>query len=188
MADLVTITEYKAYASISSTSSDAQLTILIPMVSSFVRTYCNRTFEDNTTATAGITESYSGGGFLFYVKEPPVVGIISMLCKTYSTGDYIEMVSEVDYEYDEDTEAIVSLWEEGFPNIPNAIKVVYNGGFVTVPADLKLGIFYLITYYLKGEMVAKKSLNSKQLAIENVSSLDLPPHIKRIFDLYRLVE
>lgn len=191
MTDLVDITAYKEYAGIKSTEADAKTTALITSVSSFVKSYCNRSFIDYYATEK--TEYFSEGYGLIYLQEQPLVhdtaGVpqITVSMKAYATDTYTTAVSNVDYAYDYQLEALRSLNENGFPAIPNGTKVVYKGGFSATPEDLKLGIFDLITYYLKGESSPRKSLNSNQISVEYVKSADLPAHIKRVFDLYRNV-
>lgn len=198
MANLVSITEYKTYASIASTDSDAKLTILVPAVSNFVRTYCGRNFINQTTAApvgteapvvsqTELTQYFSDGGRLFYVNESPVINVISLEQKTYPGSAYSPLTEYVDYEYDISGDYFVSLCRDGFPRMPNAIKLTYTGGYTSLPEELKLGIFSLIQYYMKNESSPRKSINHNQISAEYVTSADLPPHIKRVFDLYRII-
>lgn len=46
MADLVTLAEYKSFVGITSTNFDTEVKSLIPMISEYVKTYCDRTFID----------------------------------------------------------------------------------------------------------------------------------------------
>lgn len=198
MADLINITEYKAFASISSTNSDASLTVLIPMVSDFVKAYCGRNFVNNTTAdpvgteapvvtNTPIVEYFSNGGRYIYLREAPLISLTSVEQKLYPGADYTAITSQIHYEYDQENECLVSLLKDGFPRMPNAVKITYTGGYSSTPEDLKLGIFALIKYYLKDESVPRKSINHNQISTEYVQSADLPAHIKRVFDLYRII-
>ena len=72
-----------------------------------------------------------------------------------------------------------------------AVKLVYKGGYASTPADLKLAIFDLITYYLKKEATPKKQIPgmaSQDNASASKLPADFPPHIKRILDLYRNID
>jgi hypothetical protein len=189
--DLITLSEYKAYAGIKSTEQDDKLKALITSVSSFVKMYCNRTFIDYYSTDK---VQYFGQGYdLLYLNEQPIVQDtagnpeLTVLVKAYAGDTHATAVADVDYVYDYELEAIKSLSEDGFPKLPNSVKVIYKGGFDQTPEDLKLGIFDLITYYMKGESSPRKSLNSNQISVEYVKSSDLPAHIKRVFDLYRNV-
>lgn len=184
MADLITSTEYKTLASIASTEIDAKLTILIPMVSAFVKTYCGREFANNTVTA---TVEYHRGGNMIMVREPPIISVDSVEQKLTSTASYTALTSGVDYEFDVSSNSIVSLCSTGFLDIPNAIKVTYKGGYASIPGDLKLGVYSLISYYLKNEQSPRKALNGRDIYTDNPQSQDLPPHIKRVLELYRII-
>ena len=80
---------------------------------------------------------------------------------------------------------------EYFPKGSRAVKLVYKGGFASTPADLKLAIFDLITYYLKKEATPKKNIPgmaSQDNASPSKLPADFPPHIKSILDLYRNID
>lgn len=75
-----------------------------------------------------------------------------------------------------------------FPNGPKSVKLVYKGGYLSTPNELKLACYDLTTYYLKKESTPAKSMPGSD--IKNISrsqSLhsEFPPHIKRILEHYR---
>lgn len=72
-----------------------------------------------------------------------------------------------------------------FPTAPNAVKITYRGGYATTPADLKVAVMDLLTYYLKNESVPRKASGS--ITMEYITDSSFPPHIKRVLDLYRVV-
>jgi len=81
--------------------------------------------------------------------------------------------------------------EEYFRKGNRSVKLVYKGGYASTPADLKLAIFDLITYYLKKESTPKKQIPgmaSQDNASASKLPADFPPHIKRILDLYRNID
>ena len=187
--NLITLAEYKLYAGIKSAEQDDKINALITSISSFVKSYCNRSFIDFYDTYK--TEYYGQGYDILFLKEQPIVTDTSgnpeltVELKYYAGEAYQTAIADIDYIYDFELEALKSLNEDGFPKLPNAVKVTYKGGFDQTPEDLKLGIYDLITYYLKGESSPRKSLNSNQISVEYVKSSDLPAHIKRVFDLYR---
>ena len=71
-----------------------------------------------------------------------------------------------------------------------SIKVTYTAGYSTCPADLRLAVIDLITYYLKEEHRETRTLGGA--SIQNPSSTSLndnvgfPDHIKRVLDLYKV--
>lgn len=76
-----------------------------------------------------------------------------------------------------------------FNNYPNGIKVYYNGGYTTIPSDLKLAALEMIKVVYKGRSGSDRvtmqgeTINSYKLGID-----DFPPQVRRILNLYRLVE
>ena len=70
-----------------------------------------------------------------------------------------------------------------------AVEVVYTAGYSAVPADLKLAVLDLVTYYLKDEHKQRQSIAGA--SIQNASSssqrdnVAFPDHIKRVLDLYK---
>jgi hypothetical protein len=76
-----------------------------------------------------------------------------------------------------------------FYNYPNGIKVYYNGGYTTIPADLKLAVLEMIKVIYKGRSGSDRvtmqgeTVNSYKLGVD-----EFPPQVRRILNLYRLVE
>lgn len=62
----------------------------------------------------------------------------------------------------------------------------YTCGYETLPEDLKLAAFDLVTYYRKndGAIHSPKAPGSNSVQIEYISTASLPAHIRRILDLY----
>lgn len=185
--DLISIDEYKAYAKIKSNEQDDKLNLLIPMVSELVKNYCNRRFVD--WAEKEKTEYYSDGGLVVYTAEQPIITVTSIQSKALPTETaYTELVEGVDYVIDYAKDNIFCLWGgNGFYSGPNALKIKYTGGYTLVPEDLKLGVMDLVSFYVKNESVQRKTLNSNQIAVEFKVTSDMPSHIKRVFDLYRIM-
>lgn len=74
-----------------------------------------------------------------------------------------------------------------FNNFTNGVRVSYNGGYNSVPNDLKLAALEMIKILYKGREGAK----SVSLQGDNSSSHDLsldgfPPQVRRVLNLYRL--
>jgi hypothetical protein len=190
--DLITIAEYKAYAKIQSSAEDDKLTLLIPSVSALVKNYCGRTFVDHastvTTATSvSATEYCSDGGFFIYTAEQPIINVVSLQTRSTPYEAYVTRTVDTDYIIDKQNDYLYCLYDEiyGFSSGPNAVKIVYHGGFLDVPEDLKLAVLDLVRFYIRRESVPRAALNSNQISMENTPSVDFPSHIKRVLELYR---
>ena len=105
---------------------------------------------------------------------------------TLTTGAY-------EYYLDTRTDSVVRTNESGtrlnWKHGVGAVEVVYKAGYNETPADLKLAIFDLVTYYLKDEHKERRTLGGA--SIQNQSSttqrdnVAFPDHIKRVLDLYK---
>ena len=160
MSDLITIAEYKSYAKILSADQDDKLNLLIPSVSALIKTYCGRTFVDH--AVTATTEYNSEGGFYIYTSEQPLITVTSVSSRGDPLSAYVTLAADTDYVVDKQYDYIYGLMsEDGFPTGPNATKIVYTGGYIDPPEDLKLAVMDTLQFYMKNESVMRKSLNSK---------------------------
>lgn len=182
---LVTKTEYKAYAGITSTTQDAQIDAIIPRVSELVKNICNRTFVDYVNDTK--TEYFDGGGTVYNMMEYPVLSISSVEYSADYGNTYETLTEFSDYTWNRRDDSIRALTTNGFDYKPNAYRVTYTAGYEAVPADLKLAVLDLVTYYLKNDMAvhSNRAQGSNTVQIEYVTSTNLPAHIKRVLDIYR---
>lgn len=180
---LITLSDYKQYASINSSEFDNKLTSIVTKVSELVKTYCGRLFIDgynpSTNSFMDIVEYTSIDGN-YYPNEFPIQELVSV---EYSTDNGQTYITLDDCAFDRAREAIYipDLGREGI----NAFKVTYKGGYANTPEDLKLACLDLIEYYYKGESIPKRSSGSTTL--EYITTSDMPPHIKRVLDLYRVI-
>lgn len=75
-----------------------------------------------------------------------------------------------------------------FRNYPRGVQVVYNGGFVSVPDDLKLATLEMVKVIYKGRSGSiKNSLQGDMTQSHRLSIDDFPPEVRRVLNLYRLV-
>lgn len=206
--DLVTLAEVKAYAAINSPNSDALIASLIPRISDYTKEYCNRTFVDY--ATVDKTEISSGGSPFIYLGETPTISITSIESSRDFGKTWVPLVEFVDYvldpEYDRIQALTASLADFISPpfvptlqNTPlitgplfqkriNGYKVVYKGGFLSVPNSLKLAVIDLVMYYTKADMNVKgaRTVGTNSVAVEYITNAALPTHIRRVFDMHKL--
>lgn len=185
MADLVTLAEYKSFAGLTSPNSDMEVKSLIPMVSEYVKTYCNRTFIDYYDDSK--VEVFAGGVPNIELTEFPINSIDSVEWSQDYGKTYTTLVEYTDYTLDLETESIVPINKDIFPKYVNGYRVTYTGGYEKLPADLKSAVLSLIEYYLKNDMAIKSSRDqgSNTVQVEYVTSTNLPSHIRRVLDMYR---
>lgn len=180
---LVTLAEYKTYASINSTDFDDKLSSIVTKVSELVKTYCNRLFIDGydpiSSSFLDIVE-YTNRDGNYYPNEFPIQSVVSV---EYSQDNGETYSSAIGCAFDRVKEAIY-IPDEGREGV-NAFKITYKGGYQNTPEDLKLACLDLIEFYYKGEYTPRKS--SSNNVIEYITTSDLPSHIKRVLDLYRVI-
>ena len=121
---------------------------------------------NNTNTIADVSRKVNE--FSFY----PITGEI-----TFNTG------------YGGGTEALGFFRPLKFFNFPKGVKVTYNGGFATIPSDLKLATLEMIKVIYKGRSGSEsvrmqgEDINSHKLSMDG-----FPPQVRRVLNLYRLIE
>lgn len=184
MADLVTLQEYKNYAGITNPNQDTQILSIIPKVSSFVKTYCNRAFLEYVSNPK--TEVFAGG-YRYLLQEFPVIQVLSLEYSSDYGNTYTELTEFQEWVFDSNTSEVVPIGVlSEFDSKPNSYKITYFAGFETLPGDLKLAILDLVTYYLRNDSAihSTKAPGSNSVQIEYISTTNLPAHIKRVLDFY----
>jgi hypothetical protein len=211
---LITRAEYKAYAGISSTSSDATLDSLIPKVSELVKSICRRTFVDYVNDTK--IEYSEGGGSTIELEETPVLSVSSVEYSIDYGKTYTSLEEYTNYVFSKKNNNLRPILlstqplevyssnpygntsygympygstnDPKFPEAINGYRITYNAGYEILPMDLKLAVFDIITYYIRNDSAVhtSKTLSPNTMQIEYVSSTNLPAHIKRVLDLYTI--
>jgi hypothetical protein len=182
--DLITLQEYKTYASINSTNQDSAIQSLIPKVSALVKQVCRRTFVDylDDFKTETVRSCVNGR---IVLAETPVTQVSSVEFSEDYGKTYIALEEFTDYVVDNETvEFITSIYPRY--NRVNAFRVTYNAGYETLPEDLRLAILDLVTYYLRNDSAvhSTKSVSPNTMQIEYINTTNLPASIKRILDLH----
>lgn len=183
--NLVTKSEYKTYAGISSTNQDAEIDLLIPKVSELVKSYCRRTFIDGLEDI--LVERTNGGFNNIILKEAPVTQILSVEKSTNYGQTYTSLTEYTDWVLDTETNTVVSLSAVGFEKLINGYQVSYYAGYETVPEDLKLAVLDLVTYYRKNDASVHNNRTpggGGSVQLEYIMNTNFPAHIKRVLDLY----
>jgi hypothetical protein len=75
-----------------------------------------------------------------------------------------------------------------FRNYPNGVRVIYNGGYSSIPDDLKLATLEMIKVIYKGRSGADRvSFQGDSTQNYKLSVDDFPPQVRRVLNLYRLI-
>ena len=194
MADLVTLAQYKEAEGISSSKDDLRFNSIIPSVSELVKTYCGVSFVDFYSSNKTETFTIDWDTYVVQLTESPVNSIVSVQERETYGGSYTTLTtSDSEYYLESSTDSILRTNDSGryqnWPKGVGAVKVVYTGGYSEVPADLKLAVLDLITYYYKDEHKQRQSIAGASLQNQGSSSqrmnVGFPDHIKRVLDLYK---
>lgn len=181
--DLITKAEYKAYASISSTTQDTTIDSLIPKVSSLVKSICRRTFVDYVTTNK--VEYFQESGDTYIPQESPIISVISLEYSSDYGQTYTNLTEYTDFAYSRKDDTIKSIGAN-FVDTINGYRLTYKAGYATLPEDFKLAVFDLVTYYLRNDssVHSNKAPGTNSVQVEYITHTGLPAHIRRVLDLY----
>ena len=194
MADLVTLEEYKDAENINTTKDDTRLSALIVSVSQLVKTYCANSIIDFYSTNKTETFNIDWNSHIVQLTESPIVEV-SLVQERDSYQESYTTLTTTAHEYflDEKTDSIIRTnagnTYKNWPRGAGAVKVIYKAGYASTPADLKLAVFDLITYYHKDEHKQRQTIAGASIQNETSTSqrnnVAFPDHIKRVLDLYK---
>tara|TARA_R100000951_G_scaffold13109_1_gene10411 strand:+ start:879 stop:1463 length:585 start_codon:yes stop_codon:yes gene_type:complete len=193
MADLITLEDYKEAEGISTPKDDLKLSALIPSVSQLVKTYCGTSFVDHYSSNKIETFSINWNTNLVQLTETPLVSIVSVEERDDYSSSYTT-VPITEYFADTTLDAIYRVSTTGgaknWPGGPASVKITYKAGYDTCPADLKLAVIDLLTYYHKNEHKERKVMAGASIqnsaSTSQANNVAFPDHIKRVLDLYKV--
>jgi len=188
MADLITLTDYKAYEGINSTQHDARLEKIIDSVSQLVKNYCGNSIIDFYSSDKTETFNIDWGTHIVQLTESPVVSVSSVQKRDSFTADYVT-VPTTEYYLDTATDSVLYVSGTSYLTWPRgaaAVKVIYRAGYSAVPKDLEIAVADLVTYYFKNEQTPRRTLSGATIEHQGTGdSKGFPDHIKRILDMYK---
>ena len=194
MADLITLEEYKDAENINTTKDDTRLSALIVSVSQLVKTYCANSIIDFYSTNKTETFNNDWNSHIVQLTESPIVEV-SLVQERDSYQESYTTLTTTAHEYflDEKTDSIIRTnagnTYKNWPRGAGAVKVIYKAGYASTPADLKLAVIDLITYYLKDEHKQRQSIAGASLQNQGSTSqnnnVGFPDHIKRVLDLHK---
>ncbi len=212
MTALVTLQEIKDFLTIIDNDKDGQLKNLANYVSAAIESYCGREFASSNV----VNEIHDGGKTSVFAARIPVNNVTSvaeydglqyvpLTGPDTSTGLRPNLASNanavINYLWYPDTGEISRYVIEGsgnppldiqtpttFRNYARGVKLTYNGGYDTIPNDLKMATLDFVKLVWKQEQATSSfSLQGESKRNFSLSPNGFPPHIKRILDLYRFV-
>ena len=194
MADLVTLEEYKDAVNINTTKDDTRLSALVVSVSQLVKTYCANSIIDFYSTNKTETFNIDWNSHIVQLTESPIVEV-SLVQERDSYQESYTTLTTTAHEYflDEKTDSIIRTnagnTYKNWPRGAGAVKVIYKAGYASTPADLKLAVIDLITYYHKDEHKQRRTIAGASIQNETSTSqrnnVAFPDHIKRVLDLYK---
>lgn len=177
---LVELTTAKTYLSITTSTYDALLTMLLECAISFAETYCNNKFE-----ATNITQYFDGDDSIldgiFYLNN--IVNITDLKFYEDINGTFV-LIPSTDYTLDE-TKGIVYFKNAVMAGNHN-YKAEFSCGSATITADLKLAILKITGKYFnkhKSDGLQSESLDGASLNFDEFLSQD----IKMILDKYKIL-
>lgn len=213
MSALVTVQEIKDYLQITSdekSTSDANLSTIANYASKAIESFCGRIF-----ASSNVVEIHNGGRSAVFVDRLPINNVsevaeydgsqyVPLTASVLDTGELPNVAANASstpgFVFDSETGKISRDigFDSGFPdlgivkpfvfrNIMNGVKVSYNGGFDTIPDDLKLATLDYVKIIFKQEQgTSVFSLEGESKEVPRLSA-NFPPHILRILNFYRIL-
>jgi hypothetical protein len=185
---LATVANYKAWAGINGTGSDAAITLMLAQAEASVRRYAGRDMT-NGFESANRTETYNGdGSAVLQLREWPITTLTSVeerdRAGTWTTLDADEYRVDTRtgqlYRLGATWGRIVSDFIGGGNNPafgvspawsadPASVRVTYTGGYTTIPADIVAVVYMLIDYKL-ANAGGNPSATSETIGVYSVST------------------
>ena len=193
MADLITLATYKDAEGLSTPKEDVRINALIPSVSELVKTYCGNSFVDFYSSNKTETFDIDWSTHIIQLTESPVNTIVSVQERTAYNNTYTTLTTGAyEYSLDTKTDSVLRTTSSGYktwaPGV-GAVKVIYTAGYSDVPADLKLAVIDLLTYYLKDEYKERRTMQGASIqnaaSTSQTNNVGFPDHIKRVLDLHK---
>jgi hypothetical protein len=145
-ADLTTLANLRAFLKkqANDTADDSLLSSIIARVSADVAKRCNRTF-----AAGAVTEYYKGNNKSeMLVRRPPVNSVTSIHVDSDRVWGSDTAIDADSIVIAEECPGLITLIDETFDSYGNVenVKIVYNGGYSTIPADLESKVLRLCAW------------------------------------------
>ena len=176
---LITLSEYKKYASKNNPEHDETLTQIIDGVSDLVKAYCGRDFvRESYNEELDVDLPFTSD---LFVRSIPVVSVTEI--RERGEDEDFEVVDPSVYRVNKGTGRISRLrgyWPQGI----SSVEIDYEGGLEGPPADVKLACYELVNYYFKRDYVPRKQVQNSTKENSEIEH-GLPVHIATILNGHR---
>jgi hypothetical protein len=191
MADLFTRAAFKTAFGVLGTDLDAAIDAMLPQITAEVCGICERVFEQAT-----VTEypaPLSNYATILPVDQPPIASITSLHWSTAIPRVYDAttlLINGTDYLISSDSQWIELVSPRSYGTSPTRVaKVVYVGGYATIPLDLVRAAQELLAvklYKATGKIYHFLGVTTADGSMQGVRFDDLTPDAERTFERYRL--
>jgi len=178
MSTVITLEEYKLYKGINNPNQDEKLEPLIESCNSIVSTYCGLDFSYNSDYSVVLSNRSN----IILLPHAPVIEVTNLT--VFSSGT---VISPSQYMLDKDAGMITVIDPTVvMPRTPYGLRADVVHGVEATPHDIKLAAIELVTYYDKREFNKSQDIGNGQ-SVDFVSDAILPPQIKSVLDLHRVL-
>jgi len=181
--NLCSLLELKLFIGLSATTStfDTQLEEFINGASWTLKEETTRFLKSQE-----ITEYHDGDGSnLIMLKHWPVTSVTTLHSDSARSFGSDTLIASTDYQVYEDGGYIV-VTSAGLDMGAKVIKVVYDGGYTTIPSNLRMAAIehasYLYEKFLKSHRVGLKSVSGDAGTETYID--DMPENVKRVIKRY----
>lgn len=190
MSDLTTLAKVKNYLGITTSDHDTLLEYLITRMSTFIRTYCGRDFDQTTYTDDKYDGEYKNDGFL-RLRHFPIISVTSLYDDTSREFTADTEIESGDYIIRND-EGIIQLLDGVFFNEDyQNIKITYVAGYSTIPEDLEQACIDLVGFkFNTRQSSGKRSERLGRWAVTYVTLGEgkeaIPSDTKAVLDRYSI--
>jgi len=179
---LATLAALKEYLELTGSGHDARLTALLARSDTFVKSFTKRALE---VPANDVTEYYDGNFTdTIFLREFPIVSVTSVHDDTARVFGADTLIAAADYVIVNDPGYIRYLYGLRFAKGAQNVKVIYKGGYSTIPKDLEMASIYAAAFWFEERKnIARGSVNIRDGGTTGHLH-DVPPSVKEMLAPY----
>jgi len=163
LTSLVAAKSWLSVAAAPDTTYDSEIESLIDSVSWQFNSYCKRRL-----LARDLTEYYEGDGSnKFMSPEFPINSITSINIDSERDYDTDTLIDSDTYTFN--TKGLITLDESTFSTSPQAVKIVYNVGYATIPPDLSIACLDQIKFLFRRHLNNQEGITTEATINGSVS-------------------